>query len=185
MMGGMTDLSDAAQRATALLSQIADGDWTQARGDFDETMAGALDDDGLATSWAQVTTESGQYLSQGNPAVTHSGALTNVTVPLEFEDATMYGQVSFDPDGKVAGLHFLLSDPNEGPDPSLQARLVLRCSNGHLYTAARDALLYRSIHFGTTQFRPCPVDHKWRTAKFVDLNTLTLAELEEAQSNSV
>jgi hypothetical protein len=185
MMSGMADLPGVAQRATALLSQIAGGHWAQARADFDETMAGALDDDGLATEWERVTVESGRYLSQGEPVVTSSAALTNVTVPLEFEDATMYGLVSFDPDGKVAGLHFLLSDPNEGPDPALPARLVLRCSDGHLYTATRDTLLYRSIHFGTTQFRPCPVDHKWRTAKFVDLNTLTLEELEEAESNAV
>jgi hypothetical protein len=185
MMGGMTDLPGAAQRATALLSQLADGDWTQARADFDATMAGALDDEGLATEWARVTVESGRYLSQGEPVVTRSGALTNVTVPLEFEDATMYGLVSFDADGKVAGLHLLLSDPNEGPDTSLPARLILRCSDGHLYTAARDTLLYRSIHFGTTLFRPCPVDHRWRTARFVDLNTLTRSELEEAETNAV
>ena len=185
MMGGMADLPDAAQRATALLSEIAEGDWTQARSDFDETMAGALDDDGLATVWARVVVESGPYLSQGEPVVTQSGALTNVTVPLEFQDATMYGQVSFSADGKVAGLHFLLSDPSEGPDPALPARLILRCSDGHLYTASRDTLLYRSIHFGTTQFRPCPVDHRWRIAKFVDPNTLSLAELEQAETNAV
>ena len=181
----MTDLSGAAQRATALLAQIANGDWTQARADFDATMAGALDDDDLATEWERVTVESGRYLSQGEPVVTSSGALTNVTVPLEFEDATMYGHVSFDADAKVAGLHFLLSDPNEGPDATLPARLVLRCSDGHLYTATRDTLLYRSIHFGTTQFRPCPVDHRWRTARFVDMSTLTRPELEEAERNAV
>lgn len=185
MMGGMNDLPGAAQRATALLSQVANGDWTQARADFDATMAGALDDEELATAWERVTVESGRYLSQGEPEVTRSGALTNVTVPLEFEDATMYGLVSFDADGKVAGLHFLLSDPNEGPDASLPARLVLRCSDGHLYTATRDTLLYRSIHFGTIQFRPCPVDRKWRMARFVDLSTLTLSELEEAERNAV
>jgi hypothetical protein len=185
MMGGMADLPDVAQRAAALLSQVADGDWAQARAEFDETMAGALDDDRLAVEWERVTVESGLYLSQGEPVVTRSAALANVTVPLEFEDATMYGQVSFDADGKVAGLRFLLSDPNEGPEPSLPARLVLRCSDGHLYTATRDTVLYRSIHFGNTQFRPCPVDHKWRTAKLVDLNTLSRAELEEAESNAV
>jgi len=185
MMGGMADLPDAAQRAKALLSQIADGDWAQARTEFEQTMAEALDDDELATEWDRVTVESGRYLSQGEPVVTRSADLTNVTVPLELEDATMYGQVSFDADGKVAGLHFLLSDPNEGPEPTLPARLVMRCSDGHLYTATRDTLLYRSIHFGNTLFRPCPVDHKWRTAKFVDLNTLSRAELEEAESNAV
>jgi Protein of unknown function (DUF3887) len=185
MMGGMADLPDLAQRAAALLSQVADGDWAQARTHFDETLAGALDDDGLATEWERVTVESGRYLSQREPVVTRSGALTNVTVPLEFEDATMYGRVSFDADGKVAGLHFLLSDPDQGPDPALPARLVLRCSDGHLYTVTRDTLLYRSIHFGTTQFRPCPVDHKWRRAKFADLNALTRQELEEAESNAV
>jgi hypothetical protein len=117
--------------------------------------------------------------------VTRSGAVTNVTVPLEFEDATMYGQVSFGADGKVAGLHFLLSDPNEGPDASLPARLILRCSDGHLYTVARDTLLYRSVHFGNTQFRRCPVDHRWRMARFADLSTLTRSELEEAENNAV
>jgi hypothetical protein len=173
-------LPDAPQRAAALLSQIAAGDWSQARASFSAAME-ALDAERLATAWTGVTVSSGQYLGQGEPVVRQIGALTAVTVPLKFDDATMYGQVAFDAHGKVAGLHFLQEDPDTGKGEELPAHMILRCSDGHLYTITHDDLLWRSVHIGVTQFRWCPVDHKWRKANFVDPNTLTREELEETR----
>jgi hypothetical protein len=176
---------DAAERAAALLSEVATGKWDLARAEFDDTMAHALDDDELATVWARVTVQAGRYQGIGQADVTSTGRFTNVVIPLTFDDSTMYGQVTFDADGKVAGLHFLLDDPKERTRGTRPAHMILRCADGHLYTATMDALLYRSIHFWSTQFRPCPVDRKWRTAKFVDANTLTRQELDEAAKHSI
>lgn len=171
---------DAPQRAAALLSQVAAGDWDGARASFGEALAD-FDSQQLAAAWTQVTVGSGQYLAQGEPVVRQAGRFTTVTVPLKFEDATMYGQVAFDAQGQVAGLHFLLQDPNTGEGARYPEHMILRCSDGHLYTVTHHDLLWRSVHFGSTQFRRCPVDRKWRRASFADPRTLSRQELEEAR----
>lgn len=181
----MADRPGIAQRAEALLHDIAAGDWSRARAVFDEQMRGAIDSDGLDTVWTRLLVESGPYQGQGDPVVTNSASYTNVTVPLQFRDATLYGQVTFDAQGNVAGLHFLLRDPNTGKGRSLPVHLILRCSDGHLYTATRMDLFFRAMHFGNVLYRPCPVDDLWRTASFVDPNTLTKAELEEAANRPI
>lgn len=178
----MGDLPGITQRAQALLHDIAAGGWSQARAMFDDRMLGAIDSDGLDTVWTRLIVESGRYQGQGDPVVTNSASYTSVTVPLQFRDATLYGQVTFDAQGKVAGLHFLFRDPNTGKGRSLPVHLILRCSDGHLYTGTRMSLFFRAMHFGNVMYRPCPVDGQWRTASFVDPNTLTKAELEEAAS---
>ena len=170
----------AAERAMALFSDVAGGNWHLPRADFSDTMKSALDDDGLARAWTQVAAQVGEYHGMGEPVVTQTADCTSVTVPLVFDACVMRGCVSFDAQGKVAGLRFLFEVDGHGGN--VTGNLVLRCSDGHLYLASRDALLWRSIHFGTKQFRPCPVDHKWRVAVFVDPRELTRAELEQAQS---
>lgn len=67
----------------------------------------------------------------------------------------------------------------------MDREFYLRCSDGHYYIASLDAIRWRSMHIGTTQFRPCPVDRKWRKAQFVDPRTLTQPELEEAATHRV
>lgn len=61
----------------------------------------------------------------------------------------------------------------------------LRCSDGHLYTASLQTIRWRSLHIGTTQYRRCPVDRKWRKAVFVNSGLLTDAELEQAAAHRV
>lgn len=63
--------------------------------------------------------------------------------------------------------------------------LYLRCSDGHVYIASLQTIRWRSMHFGLTQFRPCPVDHKWRKAKFVNPSELTAVEREQAANHRV
>jgi hypothetical protein len=38
--------------------------------------------------------------------------------------------------------------------------LFLRCSDGHFYMASLQTIRWRSMHIGTTQYRPYPVDRK-------------------------
>lgn len=178
---GETSVPGAAERAAALLGDLAGGNWPEARAGFTAAMRSALGDEELATAWAQVTVQMGEYRGMGEPAITGAGDLTNVTIPLEFDSGVIGGCVSFDAQGKVAGLHFLFTTDGSGRKP-VTGNLVLRCSDGHLYVASRDALLWRTMHFGTKQLRPCPVDHKWRVAVFVDPRELSKAELEQAES---
>jgi hypothetical protein len=176
----MTAVPDAAQRATALLTSMAGHDWPAARSSFSATLAGALYDAGLDQAWTQVLTQMGGYLGMGEPRIAVTGDRTDVTVPLSFERGPLQGQVSFDATGAVSGLHFLPDGHGReaaGPD------LFLRCGDGHLYLASRDTLRWRTVHFGSTQFRPCPVDGRWRAAQFVDPATLTSAELEQAAAH--
>lgn len=66
--------------------------------------------------------------------------------------------------------------------------LLLRYSDGYYYIASLKII--RSIHFdgvlcisvGTRQFRPCPVDRKWRKAVFVNPRELTEDQLEQASA---
>jgi hypothetical protein len=67
----------------------------------------------------------------------------------------------------------------------MDRELYLKCSDGHYYIASLETIRWRSMHFGYTQFRRCPVDGKWRKANFVDPRTLTPAELEEAATHRV
>jgi hypothetical protein len=63
--------------------------------------------------------------------------------------------------------------------------LFLKCSDGHFYIASLQTIRWRSVHIGTTQYRPCPVDRKWRKAVFVNPASLTKDELEQASAYRV
>ena len=59
------------------------------------------------------------------------------------------------------------------------AERILRCSDGHLYTAGTVSRLL-SVHLGAKRLQRCGVDHRWRVAENVNLNELSEAEIEEA-----
>ena len=100
-------LPGAAARASALLADIAERHWDQARATFNQRMADALDAAGLAAAWAQVIGSAGGYQGMGEPVVHQAGDYTVVNVPLQFEAAELTGRVSFDRAGQVAGLYFV------------------------------------------------------------------------------
>jgi hypothetical protein len=102
-------VTDAADRAVAVLA-----DWLEERYDavaatFDETMAKTFPPDGLAAARAQVSASAGPYqrLGDADPLVRQAGDYTVADVPLVFGTGLMKGRVSFDPSGKVAGLYVL------------------------------------------------------------------------------
>ena len=97
----------AAERAASLLADIADQRWEQATAGFDQRMTRALDARGLAGAWAQVVGTAGACEGMGEPVAHQAGDYTVVDVPLRFEAAELTGRVSYDRDGRVAGLYFL------------------------------------------------------------------------------
>jgi hypothetical protein len=60
------------------------------------------------------------------------------------------------------------------------ATVLLRCSDGHLFTANPVKLVFLSVHLAGSGYLRCPVDHKWRIAEKVSVNQFTEAEVEQA-----
>jgi hypothetical protein len=100
-------LPGAAERGVALLADLVAGRWAEVCRDFDEKVARRLDTEGLAEMWARLTAMIGQVEQVGEPLAYPAGHLTLVDVPLSFEAAERTARVTYDRDGKVAGLHFL------------------------------------------------------------------------------
>jgi Protein of unknown function (DUF3887) len=100
-------LPGAAERGAALLADLMAGRWAQACRDFGERVAQKLDAEGAAVMWARLTAMIGQVEQVGEPLAYQVGDLTLVDVPLSFEAAERTARVTYDQDGKVAGLHFL------------------------------------------------------------------------------
>ena len=114
-----------------LFSDIAAGNWHQARADFTDRMKSALDEEELAAAWAHVTAEAGAYQGAGEPAAAQASGLTNVCVPLRFDACVMEGCAAFDAQGKVAGLHFLLNTDGHGDNVSRRRATVSEQRSGH------------------------------------------------------
>jgi hypothetical protein len=100
-------LPDAGEHALALLDDLVGRRWAEVCARFDANVAAKLDSDGLAAAWAQVIGLVGRYEGLDAPSVFQAGDYTVVDVPLFFEAGGQIGRVSYDRDGRVAGLYFL------------------------------------------------------------------------------
>jgi hypothetical protein len=100
-------LPGAAERGTALLADLVAGRWAQACRDFGDKIAQKLDAEGVAVLWARLTGMIGQLEQMGEPVAYQAGDRTLVEVQLSFEAAERTARISYDRDGKVAGLFFL------------------------------------------------------------------------------
>jgi len=63
------------------------------------------------------------------------------------------------------------------------AAVILRCSDGHLFSATRLKLVFLSVHLVDKGWLRCPVDHKWRIAeplRVYEASALSQAELAQA-----
>jgi hypothetical protein len=98
---------DAGNRAVTLFDDLAAGRWTAVAATFDAAVAAKLDADGLAATWAQLIGLAGRYERRGSASVYQAGDYTVADVPLFFEAGERVGRVSFDREGRVAGLFFL------------------------------------------------------------------------------
>ncbi|WP_459718744.1 hypothetical protein [Actinophytocola sp. KF-1] len=99
-------LPGAAGKATALLTALVAGRWTE----VGAHMAADLTVDEVAGAWARVAGTVGACERTGEPTTLRVGGYTVVDVPLYCATGELTGRVSFDDDGAVAGL-FLLPAP--------------------------------------------------------------------------
>lgn len=106
---GRPMLPGAAERGTALLADLAAGRWAEVCRDFGDRIAQKLDAEGVAALWARLTGMIGQLEQIGEPVAYQAGDRTLVEVPLSFEAAERTARISYDRDGRVAGLFFLPS----------------------------------------------------------------------------
>jgi hypothetical protein len=100
-------LPGAAERGAALLADLVAGRWAAVGRDFDERVARKLDADRIAVLWARLTGMLGRLERVGEPLAFQAGDRTLVDIPLSFEAAERTARISYDPNGKVAGLNFL------------------------------------------------------------------------------
>lgn len=101
-------LPGAAENAVALLVDYFEDRFDRVRREFDDTMSAQLDENKLAEGRRQVADMVGAYEGMGEPYVHPVGELTTVNLPLRFEAGDMVGQVTYRPDGRVAGLFIRL-----------------------------------------------------------------------------
>jgi hypothetical protein len=97
-------LPGAGERALDLLTHLAAARFARVREHFDDTMLREFGVSALASVWAVVVGSVGTFERFGDPVVHAAGDLTVVDVLMHFEAGQTTAQVSFRPEGTVAGL---------------------------------------------------------------------------------
>jgi hypothetical protein len=103
----MSMVPGAAERGAELLADLVAGRWAEVGRDFGARVARQLDAERVAVMWARLTGMFGRLERIGEPLAYQAGDRTIVDVQLSFEAAERTARISYDRDGKVAGLHFL------------------------------------------------------------------------------
>jgi hypothetical protein len=93
-----------ADRVVAIVASLADGEWEQARKDFNARMREAIDAAQLAEVWARMASMVGSYEGMGEPFARRAADHVAVEIPLRFEAGDATARAVFDAEGKVAGL---------------------------------------------------------------------------------
>ncbi len=93
-----------ADRAVAIFTAHLEGRWADVLAELDENMREKLDADRMAAGWAHTIAIIGNLERIGEPFAFQAGEYTLVTIPLHFEAGEANGRVTFDLEGKVAGM---------------------------------------------------------------------------------
>lgn len=99
-------MTDAAERAVAILTDVLEDRMDAARPSFNAQVLEAFTDKVRGDAMATVAGLVGAFegFGDGDPFVRRVGDYTMVDIPLRYEAGDMKGRVSFDSDEKVAGL---------------------------------------------------------------------------------
>lgn len=107
---GAEELAGLGAEGLKVLRQWAAGEGRLMVPRFDEAVRERLDEAGLAAAWAQVEGLSGKLLTVGRPTVAARAKYRVVDIPLAFERGPMKARISFDSEGRIAGLFVLYPD---------------------------------------------------------------------------
>jgi hypothetical protein len=102
-------ITDAAERAVAIVTDFLEGRMDDARQSFNAQVLAALTDEKRGDALATVAGLVGAFegFGEGEPFVRRIGDHTVVDIPLRYEAGDMKARVAFDADAKVAGLFIL------------------------------------------------------------------------------
>jgi hypothetical protein len=103
-------MTDAAERAAAIVTDVLDGRMDEARKSFDAEVLAAFTDEVRGKALATVAGLVGAFegFGDGDPFIRRIGDYTVVDIPMRYEAGDMKARVSFDAGEKVAGLYILL-----------------------------------------------------------------------------
>jgi Protein of unknown function (DUF3887) len=107
-------MTDAAERAIRIVTQVQEGRMDEARQTFSAEVLAAFTDEVRANGMATVAGLVGAFegFGEAEPFVRRIGDHTVVDIPLRYEAGDMKARVAFDTDEKVAGLVII---PAEAP----------------------------------------------------------------------
>jgi Protein of unknown function (DUF3887) len=102
-------MTDAAERAVKVVTDILEGRMDQARPSFNDQVRAAFTDEARGSALATVAGLVGAFegFGQDEPFVRRIGDHTVVDIPLRYEAGDMKARVAFDADEKVAGFFIL------------------------------------------------------------------------------
>ncbi|MFE7859294.1 DUF3887 domain-containing protein [Streptomyces sp. NPDC057403] len=102
-------MTDAAERARAIVTDVLEGRMDRARPSFNAEVLKAFTDEVRADGLATVTGLVGAFegFGEGEPFVRRIGDHTVVDIPLCYEAGDMKARVAFDTDEKAAGIFIL------------------------------------------------------------------------------
>ncbi len=96
-----------AAEALRLLTDLARGNDKAIVATFNPQMRAALPAARLASSWALYQAAFGHYVGHGRPVAVLRGTLTVIRIPLRMSVRPGEFRITFQPDGRVAGLYLL------------------------------------------------------------------------------
>jgi hypothetical protein len=105
-------MTDAAERAVQIVTDVLEGRMDAARPSFDAQVLAAFTDEVRGEALAAVAGLVGAFegFGDGEPFVRRVGDHTMVDIPLRYEAGDMKARVAFDSEEKVAGLFILVPD---------------------------------------------------------------------------
>jgi len=109
LMDKTVRMTDAAERAVTITSDILEGRMDQARASFNAQVLAAFTDDVRGDALATVAGLVGAFegFGEGDPFVRRIGDHTVVDIPLRYEAGDMKARIAFDSDEKLAGFYIL------------------------------------------------------------------------------
>lgn len=114
-------LEDFTPKAREVVERLQKKDYTGILAGFDETMAKMMDENRLKAVWEQLISHTGDLKRQVSASREVRGLHQMISVLCEFEKAFLVVKVTYDKDGRVAGLFFA---PAEQPGAAPAAAYI-------------------------------------------------------------
>ncbi|GAA5165009.1 hypothetical protein GCM10023321_54450 [Pseudonocardia eucalypti] len=95
------------QRALEQLNNIARGNYGAVHAALDPDLQRKISPNTIADAWSKLQQSHGNYLFPGRPSTSPRGELSVVEVPLHMARQPGRFQITFHPNGRIAGLYLL------------------------------------------------------------------------------